>query len=140
MPQSRTPPRQPQRRPPPALPQNEPPELRDPGEGQSPALYSSRALTVEGDSSDPQQAAAALYPQTFAPPCYTIGDEQRDRAAEVEEVGIVQWIDDHDSRTEEEKAASQLQVQGAPGDNMNVVKSGGGRLPNRNRQDDEYAA
>jgi hypothetical protein len=130
---------QPPRRSP--LPQEEPPELLDPDEGQVPAVTQGRAMTVEGDSDDPQQAAAALYPQTFAPPCYTIGDEQRDRAAEVEEIGIVQWIDDHDSRTEEEKAASQLQVQGVPGENINVVKSGGGRLPNRDRdRRDEYAS
>ena len=140
MPQSRQPQRQTNRRAPPPLPRDDDfPELRDPNDGNVPAVSQGRAMTVEGDSSDPQQAAAALYPQFIPPPCYTIADEQRDRAAEVEEMGLIAWIDAHDSRTEEEKQDGQLQVAGA-GQNLNVVKSGGGRLPNRNRQDDEYAA
>ncbi len=90
-----------------------------------PALREGAEVALTGDA---QEQMGALYPQFIAPPCYTIADEQRDRSAEIEEVGLINWIDQHDSRTEEEKADSQLQVAGVRGDNVNVVKAGGGQL------------
>jgi hypothetical protein len=111
-PPRRSPP--PQRRPPP-LPED-PPDFRDPSEGLSPAVVGSRELST----GEEQQ-----YEYPPPEPVYTIADEQRERSAYIESIGVEAYKAENDGRTEEEKVGS------FPVEGVNVVAKGGGAFPPR---------
>lgn len=90
--------------------------LRDPSEGQVPAI-------VSGSLVDPNAPAPQQY--VDPDPAWTIADEQRARSEEIESMGVEAWKDANDSRTEEEKAAGQPQIEGVAfrGENVSGVVS-----------------
>ena len=123
-------------------PDNESLELRDPAEGQPPAVI---GQDVEAWMGDPQESAAA---QPQAPTIGvkgepiadgerdpgTIAEEQRMRSEDMQAEGVFAWMAARDSRTDEEIAASQF-VADEERPRGTVIARGGGpsqeRLENR---------
>lgn len=68
--------------------------LRDPSEGKSPAVIG-RDLTRDGEVEQGEPD----------PPVWTVGDEQRERSAYIESVGVEAYKDEIDERSDEERQA-----------------------------------
>jgi hypothetical protein len=98
------PPHKPAAPPPPAA--KPPPPLKDPAEGKSPAIGGGH-LTRQADA-----RAEELPPD---PPVKTVGDEQRERSAYIESIGVEAYKDEIDERDDEERAAHPAiaKVEGA---------------------------
>jgi hypothetical protein len=100
--------------------------LRDPSEGQVPAVVG-QEVEAQGGGDFQGQAEAQQAPvigvrgepiEDGERDPGTIAEEQRRRSEEMNEMGIHAWVAAHDSRTEEEKRNSELQID--------VVAQGGG--------------
>ena len=113
--------------------------LRDPSEGQSPAVIGQDLLHWGGEGDFQDQASAAPQPPVIGvrgEPIEdgerdpdTIAEEQRERSAEMEEQGVGAWMAARDSRTQEQIADSSfVQEEEKPrrGSDRNAEIAGGG--------------